>query len=46
VNDRELMGTQVNGPVYNLGAWLTTVIVTGLSLLFVLVTIFPHLFSS
>jgi NRAMP (natural resistance-associated macrophage protein)-like metal ion transporter len=44
VNDRELMGTQVNGPVYNLGAWLTTVIVTGLSLLFVLVTIFPHLF--
>jgi NRAMP (natural resistance-associated macrophage protein)-like metal ion transporter len=44
VNDRELMGKYVNGPVYNLGAWLTVIIVTALSLLYLLVTIFPNLF--
>jgi Mn2+/Fe2+ NRAMP family transporter len=44
VNDRELMGTYVNGPVYNLGAWLTAIIVTLLSILFILVTLFPNLF--
>jgi Mn2+/Fe2+ NRAMP family transporter len=45
VNNRELMGKHVNGPVYNIAAWLTTVIVSGLSLLFILITIFPHLFE-
>lgn len=44
VNDRDLMGAHVNGPLYNVGAWLTAIIVTVLSLLFILVTIFPHLF--
>lgn len=44
VNDRDLMGAYVNGPVYNLGAWLTTIMVALLSLLFILVTIFPNLF--
>ena len=44
VNDRDLMGAFVNGPLYNIGAWLTAIIVTLLSLLFILVTIFPHLF--
>jgi NRAMP (natural resistance-associated macrophage protein)-like metal ion transporter len=43
VNDREVMGTHVNGPLYNLGAWLTAVIVTLLSLLFILVSLFPNL---
>ena len=44
VNDRDLMGTHVNGPLYNIGAWLTAIIVTVLSLLFILVSIFPYLF--
>lgn len=44
VNDRELMGAYVNGWLYNIGAWLTAVIVTLLSLLFILVTLFPNLF--
>ena len=43
VNDRELMGAYVNGLVYNFGAWLTAIIVTILSLLFILVTFFPNL---
>jgi NRAMP (natural resistance-associated macrophage protein)-like metal ion transporter len=43
VNDRDLMGAYVNGPAYNVGAWLTTVIVALLSLTFILVTIFPNL---
>ncbi|HEY3027104.1 MAG TPA: divalent metal cation transporter [Pyrinomonadaceae bacterium] len=41
VNDRELMGKHVNGPIYNLAAWLTTIIVSALSLLLILTTIFP-----
>lgn len=41
VNDRDLMGARVNGPLYNVGAWLTAVIVTVISLLFILVTLFP-----
>lgn len=43
VNNRELMGAHVNGPLYNIGAWLTAVIVTSLSLLLILVTVFPGL---
>jgi hypothetical protein len=46
INDRELMGAHVNGRVYNIGAWLTAIIVTSLSLLLVLVTLFPNLFRS
>jgi NRAMP (natural resistance-associated macrophage protein)-like metal ion transporter len=42
VNDRELMGAHVNGRLYNFGAWLTAVIVTLLSLLFIFVTLFPR----
>lgn len=44
VNDRELMGSHVNGPLYNVAAWLTAIVVTILSLLYLLVTIFPGLF--
>ncbi|MGH9882218.1 MAG: Nramp family divalent metal transporter [Pyrinomonadaceae bacterium] len=43
VNDREIMGAHVNGLLYNLGAWLTTISVTALSLLFIAVTLFPNL---
>jgi Mn2+/Fe2+ NRAMP family transporter len=44
VNDRELMGKHVNGPIYNLAAWLTTIIVSALSLMLILTTIFPGVF--
>src|SRR5207249_5622755 len=43
VNDKELMGAHVNGPAYNAGAWLTAIVVTLLSLLFIFVTLFPKL---
>ena len=46
VNNRELMGNHVNGIFYNLAAWLTTIIVSLLSLLVILTTLFPKLFSS
>ena len=45
INDKELMGAQVNGPINNIAAWLTTIVVTLLSLLLILVTIFPRLLS-
>jgi len=45
VNNKELMGSRVNGPLYNIAAWLTVLIVTLLSLVYLLVTIFPGLFS-
>jgi len=44
VNDRELMGAHINGLTYNLAAWLTTIIVSALSLLLILITLFPKLF--
>ena len=43
VNDRELMGNHVNGPLYNVAAWLTAIVVTILSLLFILISLFPKL---
>ena len=43
INDRELMGAQTNGPVYNVAAWLTALIVSALSLLLIIVTIFPSI---
>jgi NRAMP (natural resistance-associated macrophage protein)-like metal ion transporter len=46
VNNRELMGNHVNGLFYNIAAWLTTIIVSLLSLLVILTTLFPKLFSS
>lgn len=46
VNNRELMGTHVNGALYNLAAWLTMAIVSLLSLTYILVTLFPHLIHS
>lgn len=43
VNDRELMGSYVNGRLYNLAAWLTAVVVTALSVLYIMITLFPGL---
>jgi NRAMP (natural resistance-associated macrophage protein)-like metal ion transporter len=43
VNNRELMGTQVNGPIYNIAAWPTAILVTAISLLYLLMTFFPGL---
>jgi NRAMP (natural resistance-associated macrophage protein)-like metal ion transporter len=44
VNNRELMGAHVNGPVYNIAAWLTTIAVSVLSLLVVISALFPKAF--
>jgi Mn2+/Fe2+ NRAMP family transporter len=41
VNNRELMGRYVNGPLYNIAAWLTAILVTILSLLYIFITLFP-----
>ena len=45
VNNREVMGKHVNGPIYNFAAWLTAIVVTILSLLYILVTLFPTIFG-
>ena len=45
VNDQDLMGKKhVNGPIYNLAAWVTTIVVSILSLLLIAVSVFPNLF--
>jgi len=44
VNNRELMGAHVNGPAYNIAAWLTTIAVSVLSLLVVISALFPKAF--
>jgi Mn2+/Fe2+ NRAMP family transporter len=42
VNNKELMGSRVNGALYNVAAWLTAIIVTALSILYLLTTLFPN----
>lgn len=44
-NDRRLMGSYRNGPIFNVVAWTTTIIMTGLTLLIILSTLFPALFG-
>jgi NRAMP (natural resistance-associated macrophage protein)-like metal ion transporter len=44
VNNRELMGRHVNGPVYNIAAWATALAVSAASILLIVVTIFPRVF--
>src|SRR5207248_2193762 len=44
VNDKELMGEYTNGPIYNIAAWLTAIIVSALSLLFIVTKFFPNIF--
>ncbi len=39
VNNRELMGAHVNGPLHNLAAWATAIIVTALSLAFIIIAV-------
>ena len=46
VNNREVMGSHVNGPLYNVAAWLTTIIVALLSLLLIVSSLFPNLLNS
>jgi NRAMP (natural resistance-associated macrophage protein)-like metal ion transporter len=43
VNNRELMGAHVNGPLHNIAAWLTAIVVTALSVLYIAMSIFPGL---
>ena len=45
VNDREVMGAYVNGRLYNVFAWLTVIVVTALSSLLILATVFPGVFA-
>ncbi len=42
-NDRRLMGRYVNKPGFNIIAWITTIVMTILTLLIVLTTIFPQI---
>ncbi|HCI81384.1 MAG TPA: Mn transporter [Ktedonobacter sp.] len=44
-NDRRLMGRYVNGPVFNVVAWATTVIMTILTVLIIINALFPQLFA-
>jgi Mn2+/Fe2+ NRAMP family transporter len=43
INRKELMGSRTNGPLYNIAAWLTAIIVTLLSLLYIFATLFPQI---
>jgi Mn2+/Fe2+ NRAMP family transporter len=43
VNKTELMGAHANGRVYNAVSWLTVVVVSALSLLFIVTRLFPSL---
>ena len=44
-NDRRLMGRYVNGRVFNAIAWVTTIVMSVLTLLIILSTVFPRLFG-
>jgi Mn2+/Fe2+ NRAMP family transporter len=44
-NDRRLMGRYVNGRIFNVIAWTTTIVMTILTLLIILSTLFSGLFS-
>jgi NRAMP (natural resistance-associated macrophage protein)-like metal ion transporter len=45
VNNRELMGAYVNGRLYNVAAWLTVIVVSALSIMLIIVTLFPNILS-
>lgn len=44
-NDRRLMGNYTNGLLFNSVAWVTTIVMTVLTLLIILTTLFPGLFG-
>ncbi len=43
INDHRLMGNYVNSYWYNITAWLTTVVMIGLTILLVVTTLFPNI---
>jgi NRAMP (natural resistance-associated macrophage protein)-like metal ion transporter len=43
VNNRDLMGQNINGPVYNIAAWLIAIVVSVLSILLIVTSIIPSL---
>lgn len=43
VNNRDIMGDYVNSKGFNIIAWLTTVIMIGLTLMLVVISVFPNL---
>ncbi|HLX56072.1 MAG TPA: divalent metal cation transporter [Ktedonobacteraceae bacterium] len=44
-NDRRLLGRYINGPIFNTVAWLTTIVMTVLTAMIILTTIFPSIFG-
>ncbi len=40
VNDRDLMGEHVNGPVFNLVAWATAAVLIAATILYLFITVF------
>jgi Mn2+/Fe2+ NRAMP family transporter len=44
-NDRRLMGCYTNGRIFNAVAWVTTIVMTVLTLLIILTTLFPGIFG-
>jgi Mn2+/Fe2+ NRAMP family transporter len=45
INDREIMGDYVNGPIFNVVAWATAVLLIVLTALLLITTVFPNFFS-
>ncbi len=45
VNNRDLMGDHTNGRVYNAASWLTVLVVSSLSLLFIATKLFPGIIN-
>ena len=43
INDKRLMGRFANGRVFNIIAWLMVAVLILLTLILILVTVFPHL---
>lgn len=44
-NDRRLLGRYVNGPIFNIVAWVTTIVMSILTLLIIVSTVFPQVFG-
>ena len=44
-NDRRLLGPYVNGPIFNVIAWFTTIVMSILTLLIIVSTVFPQVFG-
>ncbi|GAC1566812.1 MAG: Nramp family divalent metal transporter [Ktedonobacteraceae bacterium] len=44
-NDRRLLGRDVNGPIFNTVAWITTIVMTVLTAMIVLTTLSPNIFG-